>query len=507
MLQARLLLVAIPSLLLAYGCAPDATGARVSKSTDSAAADDDEGDEGAGTNDSDAADATPPGFEITGAALFQGVKLPLFGEGATEGDAIPVVVERPGVVRFYKHVLDASLDQETRVTFRYRDVDGAVQELTASATIDTDSDDTDASSVIDVAVPAAAFHAALEYQVEVRDGLDHVVSNYPEDGESFAPLPADERTKAVHVVIVPVQYGAGSSSLLPDTSAAQLKRLSEQMRALYPVSEVDVTVRSRPLEWDQEISADGTGWDDLLYGILQERQRDGVSEDTYYYGAFNPASSFQRFCQQGCVAGLSLLSETVQDASARGSIGLGFSGDEAAETFAHEIGHAHGRAHSPCGGAAQPDPDYPYSRASIGVPGWDVRDSQFVQVGSGSRGATDFMGYCENTWVSDYTWKALFTRITRLEARVSTVASLLPVDYRVLRVNAASASPARWLGQLTVRGNVSDVSVHAALADGTGIELAQLDLDHLPGHVLYVPASLSGQTLRIAGVSGPVTVP
>ena len=517
MLSTRSSCLAIPSLLLAYGCStetivhhshgsgsPDdqSTGAEVGTGPGNS------GDQGTGPTDDGngpGVQAANPGYTITGGALFQGVKLPIFGDGVKEGAAVPVVVSRPGVVRIYKHVIDKKLDQQTRVTFRYRDAAGAVQTIKVAKSITRDSIETDPSSVVDVALPAEAFHDALEYQLEVRNGKDEIIDNYPEDSTAFAPLHADNRTKSVHVVVVPVKYG--SSARLPDTSPDQLALLADEMRALYPVSEVDVSVRSKTFAWNQAVDADGTGWDDLLYGLLEERQRDGVSDDTYYYGAFSPSSSFEQFCQQGCVAGLSPVSATVHDASDRGSIGLGFSGDTAAETFAHEIGHAHGRQHSPCGGAAAPDPHYPYSEASIGVPGWDVRDGTFVQVGSGRESYTDFMGYCPNTWVSDYTWKALFTRITGLEATLHTAAALTPVDYRVLRVNPASPTPARFIGRLTVRGKASDETVHATLANGAGIELAQIALDHLPGHVLYVPASLSGQTLRIDGVQLPVTVP
>ncbi len=502
MLKARFLLLAVPSLVVAYGCSVEVAGSADPKA---GAAPTSRTADGGSENEIVTDDTTPPGYVITGGALFQGVKLPLFGDELDGSVELPVVVDRPGVIRIYKEILDASLDQNTRVTFRYVDADGATQEIKAGKLIRLDSDDTKSGSVVDIELPAAVFHEALEYQIVVTNGRKQLLYAYPEDGTSFAPLYADVRSQVVNVVVVPVKYGSGSTSRLPDTSDAQMNRLSEQMRALYPVSQVNLTVRDTPLVWNRQISPDGSGWDELLYGILQARQDDGVPDDTYYYGMFSPSSSFSSFCQQGCVAGLSLLSESVQDAAERGSIGLGFTGTDSAETFVHEIGHAHGRNHSPCGGAAGADRKYPYSKASIGVPGWDVRTSEFVDVGSGEDEAKDFMGYCNPAWVSDYTWKALFKRITGLGSELSTRSATPKVSYRALRVDPVQ--PSRWLGRLSLRTNVNDTTVRAVLADGSTVQLPQRELDHVPGRVVYVPEALSGQTLRIDGVRARVTVP
>ncbi len=451
----------------------------------------------------------PLGIGVVGGALFQGVKLPLFGENATKG-ALPVVVNRPGVLRVYVKVLDRSQAHETRLALRYKDAAGVVQTLRGMQTIRDNSTDAQAETCVDVAIPASAFHPGLAYQVEVRDGEDRLVARFPEMETDFTPLPANPRTQNLKVMVVPVQYTADGSGRLPDTSAVQLQRLSEEMRALYPVSEVQLAVRAQPLEWATEIGAGGEGWDELLYGILRLRETDAAADDVYYYGAFAPGSTLQSFCASGnygCVLGLSELSRSVQDAGRRGSIGLGFTGEDAAETFTHEVGHAHGRYHAPCGGAGGPDSRFPYADGSIGVTGWDVRTSTFVFDG-GRYGSKDFMSYCTPAWVSDYTWKALFTRIVGVSEELSPtggpVAARPQATYRLLRVDDGGKPP-RWLGTRTVRGQVSDTTVGATLASGAVTSLPQVELDHLPGHVVYVPLALAGQTIRVGAAI--VTVP
>ena len=67
--------------------------------------------------------------------------------------------------------------------------------------------------------------------------------------------------------------------------------------------------------------------------------------------------------------------------------------------LAHEVGHTLDLLHAPCGGALGTDPDFPYDNGSIGMWGYDFRDSSLVS----PRSRRDIMGYCyERGWLSDY---------------------------------------------------------------------------------------------------------
>ena len=68
--------------------------------------------------------------------------------------------------------------------------------------------------------------------------------------------------------------------------------------------------------------------------------------------------------------------------------------------MAHELGHTMSLLHTPCGGASNQDPSYPYSNGSIGVWGYDFRDGGSL-VAPHNR---DLMSYCGTGvwWISDY---------------------------------------------------------------------------------------------------------
>ena len=75
-------------------------------------------------------------------------------------------------------------------------------------------------------------------------------------------------------------------------------------------------------------------------------------------------------------------------------------------TFAHELGHAHGLSHAPCGDAAEPDKKYPYPNANIGVQGYNVFIPKLFPSST-----PDIMSYCDPAWISDFHWNKLEGRV------------------------------------------------------------------------------------------------
>ena len=84
--------------------------------------------------------------------------------------------------------------------------------------------------------------------------------------------------------------------------------------------------------------------------------------------------------------------------------------------MAHEVGHAHGRPHAPCGGAAGPDPGFPYTDGSIGTWAFAPTSQKLIDPGT----TKDFMSYCHPQWISDYNYNKLLERLTHVNEAAAT---------------------------------------------------------------------------------------
>ena len=235
--------------------------------------------------------------------------------------------------------------------------------------------------------------------------------------------------------------------------------------------------------FSSRVSGNGSGWNTLLQSIMRLRQSDGVADDVYYYGAFEAASSFSAFCQGGCVTGLSTVAQQPEDSYARASIGVGFSGDDAAYTMAHEVGHAHGRNHAPCGGAQGTDSKFPYSGGGIGVWGYDMNAKALISPTKGK----DMMGYCQPEWVSDYTYSALYDRIAFVNGVKSVVSA--PATYRMVSVdeNGKLIESSTMTLDQEPGGDLTDVTYVDQVGTQRAGKARFYPYDHLPGGFYVMP--------------------
>jgi hypothetical protein len=144
---------------------------------------------------------------------------------------------------------------------------------------------------------------------------------------------------------------------------------------------VYTTSTNAPLQSGNENQA----WNDIVEEILALRTAGTTYK--YYYGVVNPSYS-------------------------SGVAGVGYIGAAAAigwdkppsrsSVAAHEWGHNWGRNHAPCGDASNPDAQYPYSGGEIGVIGYDFGTGTLKPADS-----HDIMGYCDEEWISDYTYRKI----------------------------------------------------------------------------------------------------
>lgn len=438
------------------------------------------------------------GVSLNEVAIYQGVRRTLMRGGAIVPSTVPMVAGRPAVVRAFYAVGPDHDRQE--VTARLTWGDGETMEITRRLGIS--SFENDLSTTLNFEIPAERMvPGAVEVKVEIvqkrqvpAEEADVAEPTSPARWSSTGELEVRGDGSPLKVVLVPYRYDADGSSRLPDTSEATVESYRATLDQLYPVSGVEVTVRE-PVSWPDTIEPGGDGWGEILDATYDLRGRDAPADDVYYYGIFNPADDFHGYCRQGCVLGLTYLNDRPAQTGSidlQMAIGIGYA-EAAPDTAAHEIGHSMGRSHAPCGGPQGVDPAFPYAGGTIGVYGIDPRTLEVH-----SPAETDMMGYCNNTWVSDYTWTALFDRMdgSGLFARSAPVEPVQALRLRVDEQGHVTARGTTRFDPRTAPGRAVTTSVTHASGARTSVDARVLEFDHLPGATVLVPV-VDGSVRRV----------
>jgi hypothetical protein len=250
-------------------------------------------------------------------------------------------------------------------------------------------DEREINSSWNLVVGKALIQPSLAFVVEVDPG--HLITEASETDNMFpasgTPLAMDVRgTEPFSVRFVPVITKADSRR--GDVTLTNRDDYVETAMRIHPLAAFDSDVRSAyttsSSEALQSNNANGA-WNDIVGEILARRSAESSSR--YYYGVVNPAYS-------SGVAGVGYI-------GAPAAIGWDKPASRGA-VAAHEWGHNWRREHAPCGSAGNPDVSYPYAAGEIGVIGYDLVNGELKLPD-----AHDLMGYCDNEWISDYTYKGV----------------------------------------------------------------------------------------------------
>jgi hypothetical protein len=323
------------------------------------------------------------GISVTGVEVNQGVQIDL-GEG---GDAeIPVVAGRDALVRVF---VEPNQDWEVReIAARFFILDSDQRVVGAgegTARPSVVSEQGDLATTINIDVGGNMFPAGEWFwQVELVEAADTGTVGKAE-GDRFPQLPTPIEVRdpgpPTRVYIVPVELSSGT---VPRLGSEEIQLARDFMRAYNPVSDVQIEV-GEVFKYDGSVADLG----DLLNQITVYRDTLGLDDEVYLYG--------WELDNGGGLSWLAGVGGPSQRTSVGGDIRL---------VLVHEVGHAQGRSHSPCGGAAGPDPEYPHDEAFIGVWGYNIVTGEYIDPAVGK----DYMSYCDPKWVSDFTWQGVFQR-------------------------------------------------------------------------------------------------
>lgn len=431
--------------------------------------------------------APAAGISIDEIAIYQSVKIELMTNGQEVANRnAPVVQDRPAIIRVFVALDGSWRAREVAARLTLEPPGQAPMVLEEAMTPVSPSSDDDPQSTFNFDVPAEAMVQGLSYRAGIYEigetcgqgeGSGAV---FPDQGS--ADMDVQDAGGPLEVVLVPIAYNADGSGRLPDTSPAQVARYQTRIYSMFPVPEVNVTVR-QSVGWDNTLGRDGSGWSQLLQAVLNLRNQDDPPANTYYYGIFAPAASFGTFCNGGCVAGLGPVPGAADDYS-RGAIGLGFAGDGTADTAAHEIGHALGRQHAPCQ-TNNADPSFPYNGGSIGSWGLDLVNRTLLSPNN----VADLMGYCDPTWISDYNYDAIFSRVSFVNQAPSIVGNAVQTTWLTA---VAGRDGLAWGEPVELKTLPFGEPVPVYFLDGLGQLVEQetavaYELDHLSERLLLIP--------------------
>lgn len=298
---------------------------------------------------------------------------------------VTLVANRDALLRVF---VTASTTNTSRPDVRVRIYDGATQLQTITITapeqsVRTASAEGVLTSTWNTLIPAVNVRPAMRVLVDVDPNAsltesDRGDNTWPRTGTpkaiSVAAVPA------FNVRFVPVTV----AGLTGNVSEANKESFLTSTRRYMPIKDVVSDVRA-PFTSSAPVlqSTDGnSAWLQVLSELNALRSTDGAASTMHYYGVVkvNYTSGVAGY---GYVPG-------------RAAVGWDYlpSGDAVA---VHEWGHNFSRPHTPC--AVAGDDNYPYAGGAIGMYGWNSATNTLV-----APTATDVMGYCNNQWISDWTW-------------------------------------------------------------------------------------------------------
>lgn len=276
--------------------------------------------------------------------------------------------------------------------------------------------------------------------IQLRPVIDpeQIWSDPDQSNNSFPARPFTFAARApICLVTIPVRTHAPAAS----NSDPSLYRMGAITRQLLPTSDVwyyrqdndvaQLEARFGIPPWKYEPYAVPERKDEILRALWL---RDALTDDpdacddagavTHYVGLVNAATNTKGNLGYGATPGANLYVKLIDGNTLNTT--AQFWQAPPFNTLVHELAHNYGRTHVNCGGPARPDMNYPYRdangtncvlddglRGGAAIPahqryyGFDVESQTPIDPGAHA----DFMSYRAPFWVSDYTWRGMFSRI------------------------------------------------------------------------------------------------
>jgi hypothetical protein len=396
---------------------------------------------------------TALGIRLQKVELTQAVSTPL-GPDAMGGAIAPsarnakALEKRPTLLRAHYQVAPGWQTRSIEAVLYLKDSSGTLTTLPLTKSITGDSDEASLSSTFNWQLSPTQALAGLSGHVELHESAGSLATGavldsprFPKVGEADFALQAGAMD--IKVTVAALTVGGVTLSV----NAADVKALSDYAIARFPTQTIEFTMHA-PVATTFSTFADAE--EQPTFDLCSElRQTDGAAPNVYYLLLIPGSKASVDWDGSSGIPG-----PTQDEADDRCSMVITEKSNVVADkalTFTHELGHAQGLSHAPCGDASDPDELYPYPDAQIGVQGYDVFASELFPTQT-----PDIMSYCDPAWISDYNWNKLEARtrvLTSWDTRHQVVAG------RSLRGLFRRAGEISWT---LIRGRVGEMQVPTA---------------------------------------------